>query len=134
MEYFKFLFIILGIFIVIYLALGAFLNNSIPLRLLDDPVYLTFKIVVSILICICLLLMWRWRTAMIMQQAKNTALNNNLQEQISLINSASYLEKLEKIDSNNDNKSIVDNDISRLNNVDSTRIHFVEHLSDRRLQ
>lgn len=96
MDDFKFFFILIFLIAIFYLIFCFILNNQILPNILDDTVFLSFRMLTLLLLLIALIFNKKWRTLMDVQNAQASALNNNLQEQIMLIDSSMLLTRIEK--------------------------------------
>lgn len=97
-ESFKLIFIFICLVALFYL-ISSLLTPSFPviLNLLDDPVFLTFRMLIILIISpasawFC----WKWRSMLKDQETKLNAMNLNIQEQIIQVNSYMLLQRIEK--------------------------------------
>lgn len=80
-------------------VLGGTLLGSLPLSgtyLPDDPLFLTFRVMLLLLAASFAYFMIRWRRVVTRQNQELNAMNSNIQEQIILVNSGELINLVEK--------------------------------------
>lgn len=79
MDTFKFFFILIGLCGLFYFISFFLVKNVILLDVLrDDPMFLTFRFLISAVVALCTWFIKKWRHMIVEQERKANGMNNNL--------------------------------------------------------